>query len=495
MGLFLRFIPAIAAGVLVLGGCTVGPDYERPVTAAQGEGFYNDWSNATDPNLTANVGQWWANLGDPCLPSLVREALEQNRNLRQAAANVARSRAFFEAARGQRLPNIEYKAGRDRRQTSTAVDSGPFGALFGGGSQAHRRVNSISTEYSQDISIRYVADVFGRLRREEAASLDELAGTQASLEALRQTIIAQVVLARIEMTTAKRLLDLNTRNIESWKQTLSVVERRYEAGVANSLDVYRARENLAAVEAAQPGFSRRLELAGQSMDVLLGRRPGSGEFGDQSFPMDARLSAVPAGLPAALLDRRPDLRAAEYELMAATERVGVSLAALYPDLTLTASGGFRSEVIERIGNTEGLVYSFVMGISAPIWQGGTLRARVRASEAQVRAAAAGYEQAVLEALGEVENALVSEQSYGKQLEALYVRLEQARQAEALARQRYSQGVERILEVLDTERRRRQAENELVSTQSQVWVSRVNLYLALGGDWPGTGETKRIAQGK
>jgi outer membrane protein TolC len=248
------------------------------------------------------------------------------------------------------------------------------------------------------------------------------------------------------------------------------------------LDVHLAKENLAASQSLEPGLEQSLILAGHSLDVVLGRRPATSDELPETLPELPELKETPAGLPAALLDRRPDVRASELKLAAATERVGVSIAALYPSLNLTASGGYRSSDLDSFSVGGADVYSFIIGLSAPIWRGGQLRAQVDFSKADVKLAVANYADVVLVALREVEDALVKQRQLAVRYKYLKVRLEEAVSAERLAGQRYLRGVEGILIVLDTERRRRVAENLLVETASQMFDARVELFLALGGDW-------------
>jgi outer membrane protein TolC len=189
-------------------------------------------------------------------------------------------------------------------------------------------------------------------------------------------------------------------------------------------------------------------------------------------------------VPAALLDRRPDVKAAEFQLVAANERIGVTIAQLYPDLVLTANYGFSGTTWEDIWdfNAESEVYSAIMNLAAPIFQGGALRAQVRAAKARFAELAAQYAGVVLVAMREVEDALVSERLLQEQLEHATLQVREAQAGEELTRQRYEQGVESILTVLESQRQRRAAEEQLAVLKGQVWVTRVNLHLALGGDW-------------
>ncbi len=465
--------------LLSVSGCMVGPDYTRPDTIADDiSKFENLPEQWYDPNLPLSSGKWWADLGDPCIPVLVDAALQNNRSLIAATANLERSQALLERAKGLRLPDISYSAGRTRALSSFA----------GLGS---RRINSTTTTYSQDLNISYVFDVFGKLKRGEAAAFNDLFATGYSRLALAHTLIAQVVKTRITISTQHRLLRIANYNIENWQRSLEIIERRYENGLVSPVDVYLARENLASSKATLLEIEKSLSDARHALDVLLGRRPGAAAMPGLTLPAMPAPEAVPAGLAASLLDRRPDLLAAEHQLIAATERVGVSVASLYPDLTLTASGGTRSDDIEHVFDVENKVWSLITGISAPLWRGGTLRADVRASKAAVRAAAAQYSQQILTAFAEVEDALVAEQLLRQRIGHLVDRLDQAQQAEKLARERYSRGVGSVIEVLETERRRRLAENELAVARGGLWSTRVDLHLALGGDWGlvGHGQTR------
>ena len=248
------------------------------------------------------------------------------------------------------------------------------------------------------------------------------------------------------------------------------------------MDVYIARENLANARAQKSLIEQTLILTLNALDVLCGQAPAMTGALDRTLPVLPELGPVPAGLPAQLLDRRPDVVAAEMRVAASNERIGVSIAQMYPDLTLTASGGYASDNFRLVTATENQVYSFVMNAAMPIFRGGQLKAGVRAAEAATQQAAANYSGVVLNAMREVEDALVKQQKLTERIEQLTDRFEQARGAERLAVERYRQGLDKILLSLETERRRRQAENELAIAQGNLWKTRVELFLAIGGDW-------------
>jgi len=348
---------------------------------------------------------------------------------------------------------------------------------FGGG-----RFTVLSTTWSQDISVAYMLDLFGKLKHAERAAWDQLLATEATEQALTNSLIASIVSARINIATIQRQLAIAKANTENQKKTLEIVERRYEQGLVGPVDNRLARENLAALQAVEPVIELSLIKARHAMDVLLARVPGSSE------PLPATLADLPdlapvlIGVPASLLDRRPDVRAAELALRSANEMVGVSIAQLYPDLTLSASYGASADTWEDIWKRYSETYGLLTGLAQPIFKGGQIRAQIDAAKARYEELAADYAGTVLTAMREVEDALAGEQMLQTQLEHARNRLSEAEAAEELSRQRYQQGIDGILTVLESERRRRMAEEELTVLKGQIWTTRVNLYLALGGDW-------------
>ena len=461
-------LPAVLGLLCGLAGCMVGPEYERPqMPTGAGAEFYRAPANWTDPNAPDAVGAWWRGFKDPEIDRLVAEALAKNYDLEAAAATVMEAQALLAQSHGARLPSAGYSASRTRGKSPSVTPLFPSEA---------------ATAYSQEISISYIADLFGRLRRAERAAWADLWAAQESRQALAHAIIAQVIRSRVQIAVQQRLLDVTEATIRSREATLEVVERRYPQGLVSPVDVYLARENISASRAAAPQIRQTLMLAQNSLDVLTGRAPGSGGALPQTLGEMPQAGPAPLAVPGSLLDRRPDVRAAEMQLRAATERVGFSVAQMFPDLTLTAAGGYRGDNVDRWVADETQMYSFIMGLAAPLYRGGQLKAGVEAAKARAQRAAANYAKVILTAMREVEDALAGEQTLQERIAFLRVRLDDAMSAESLAVDRYSRGLEGILTVLETERRRRLAENELILTQGQLFNARIDLYLALGGDW-------------
>ena len=454
-------------------GCTVGPDYSRPETAAQtSESFVHSGDHNQDVNDVNDMDRWWEQFGDPITVSLVREALEKNYDLKAAAARVLQAEAALAEAHGRRLPDVSYALGRDRSKVS--FDLGDFA---GGG-----RLSFISETWSQNLNVAYILDVFGKLKRAERAAWADVLAAGASRQVLTNTMIASVIGARTNIATIQRQLALAKANTESLQKTLEIVERRYELGLVGPVDTRLAREQLAASKAGEPAIELSLIQARHALDVLLARPPGTSDDLPETLADLPDLAPVPIGIPASLLDRRPDVKAAEFALRSANELIGVSIAGLYPDLTLTGSYGASANRWRDIWESFSETYMLSMGLAQPIFKGGQIRAQIKGATARYVELAANYNSTVLTAMKEVEDALASEQSLQKQLKHVQQRLTEAKAAEELSRQRYQQGIEVILTVLQSERSRRAAEEQLTLLKGQIWATRVNLYLALGGDW-------------
>jgi multidrug efflux system outer membrane protein len=464
----------ICASVAILAtGCMVGPKYSRPKTAADtNDGYFQAAEPAIDVNDFGDTETWWRRFGDPVTVTLVREMLENNYDLKASAARILQARARLAEASGRRLPDVSYNIGRDRSKRSFNLGGGPFGGRF----------SVMSTTWSQDISVAYALDLFGKLRRSERAAWAQMLATEAGEQVLINSMIATVIQARIDIATRERRLSIARANTKSREHTLKIVERRYGEGLVGPVDVRLARENLEAARALEPSVELSLIKAHYVLDVLLGRRPGGGERLPDSLAELPDLVPVPLGLPAALLERRPDVRSAELLLSAASEQIGASMAQLYPDVTLLASYGANADRWRDIWEHFSETYSATLGLSQPIFSGGRLRAQVDGAEARYVELMADYAGTVLTAMREVEDALVSERMLQEQLKHTALSLEEARAAENLSQERYQRGVDSLLAVLVIERRRRITEEQLTILRGQIWTTRVNLHLALGGDW-------------
>ncbi|MGB5174228.1 MAG: efflux transporter outer membrane subunit [Thermoanaerobaculia bacterium] len=464
------WLAAVVAGATLfwLSGCTLGPDPARPVTAADAADTYV-YAKAQESIDSPSVTAWWRTFGDPTTVELVELALQNNTDLQAAAARVLEAEAALHRARGARLPQVGVGASATDQRFSFVLP------------EVGRRTID-STTYSYNVNVSWQADLLGRLKRTQQANWASLMAQEEAQEALVHTVVSLVVRSRVLVATAERALEITRQITKSWESTTNTVERRYRAGLAGAVELHLARENLAAVRASEAVIAGQLDQARLALDVVVGRRPGSSDPLPDTLPELPSLEPVPLGLPASLLDRRPDLRQAEMQLAAATYGVGAAVANLYPDLSLTGSIGASADKINDLTLDDGLVYNAVANLVGPIFSGGQRRADVDAAKARVEQATALYAGAVLTALREVEDALVLGESTTLNWEFSDLRVSEARAADRLAKQRYQRGVETLLTVLETERRLRLAEQAIITATADVWNARIDLFLALGGDW-------------
>lgn len=468
---------SVRVGVFVLAlvgatGCTVGPAPVRPETVVDDAAEFVHGPAAAQP--AEDVGRWWEDLGDPVSRELVEQALRENTELRASAARVLAARSNLRVVGGARWPRVEASLTTDRSQRNFQFSDERFS------------VQSTTIAVRGDVA--WQADLFGKLRREEQAAWYELLSTEAGRAALTHTVVADVVSTRVLIATLEQSLEVARKRVDSFEKTSELVRLRAEHELASGLEVQAARESLAQARAGIPELESALARARHALDVLLGRQPGTGETLPDVGSMLPPTDPPPLAVPAALLDRRPDLRQSEFLALASQARIGAAIADLFPDLTISGSYGYQSSGFDDLVTPESEIWSIVTNTVGKLFQGGSLRGRVDRARAEAEAAAADYATAVLEALREVEDALVRERAARERHAHAAERLDAAREAESLATARYEHGLTDLLDLLEVSRRRFDAEAEVVASRKELWDARVALHLAVGGDWLGTGDS-------
>lgn len=461
-----------AALLLVsLGGCAMGPDYVRPaVDRAAPPRWVGQTGLTGAPTDTTNLDhrRWWEDFGDPALDALVEKALRHNSDLAAAAGRVLEAEAQLGAAGSSRWPSVEVGGTASRTKNSTAT-----GMLFG---------PTIRNSFSLTATARWELDLWGRLARGQEAAVANLLAGESDRRALQQGIIARVVSTWLEVHELQMQVELNTSTVANFSDNLETVENRYRRGLVTALDVHLAGQNLAAARAQGPLLRQNLAAARRRLEILVGDYPAGELAATSTGTMPAPLPAVPAGLPSELLDRRPDLQAAEMRLHAATASIGQAKAALFPTISLTASGGTSSNELSNLFTEGSDLWSLVGNLFMPLINRGATEAQIKAAEARTMQAAATYRGAVLTAFGEVENALDQDRFQAQQEGHLEESVDRARRAVQLAEDRYRRGLDNILVALESQRRLYTAESQLLTTQRLRRAARVNLILALGGPW-------------
>jgi outer membrane protein, multidrug efflux system len=450
--------PLLAA--LVLAGCTVGPDYRRPEMAVPQS--HRGVAGAASPESLADLS-WWQLFKDPALQSLVTEALRNNRDLALAAARVTESRALYGASRGDLWPQAGYGANAQREKA---------------------QVTGVGTTYNSfglSGSITWEIDLWGRIRRGNETALAQLLASEDSRRGVVLSLVTDVATAYLELRELDRELEIVQRTIATRRSTLDLFGKRLLGGVSNKLETSQAEASLAQSEAALPNVKLGIVQKENQLGLLLGRPPGLIARGQVTLD-PAQDVQVPAGLPSALLERRPDVRKAEQLLHAACAQVGVAEANFFPQLSLTGGAGFGSTELSNVLKSGSFLWDLGASLTGPIFQGGKIKRNYEAALARLDQARATYEQAVLTALGEVSNSLESHVRLAEVSAAQERNVVALREAERLALLRYDGGVSNYLDVLDAQRQLFSGEVSLAQGIRDRLRSVIQLYRALGGGW-------------
>lgn len=469
--LTLRLIATLA---LALTACiSVGPDYAPPAleTPSQWNAAAGLPAAAASPAPVA-LAEWWRQFDDPVLDGLVTEALANNLDLASAQAKLREARARRDFTRGQLGPDLAASGAFSRNRASAKTDSGATRELYRAGFDASWEI-----------------DIFGGLRRElEAAKAD----FEASAETLRDTrvsLVAEVVLNYVELCAAERRLALAEAGLATRRETHQLADWREQAGLASQLDVAQALTDLESVGATLPTLRTAVVEAQNRLAVLLGHAPGTFPLLHESQHQNASLTEIPVaaeavaiGIPAETLRQRPDVRASERRLAAQTARLGVAEAARYPRFELSGSIGLEALTFSALGNHEAATHSLLGSITAPIFESGRISANIAIQDALLEQAELDYRAAVLTALEDVENALVSVSNTKERHARLWAATAAARTTFEIAEQRYATGLIDFLAVLDSQRTLLGLEDQLASSRLELAQAQIQLYKALGGGW-------------
>lgn len=472
---FVKTAMSVAIAGL-LSACAVGPDYKRP-----GFDLPSLWNKdkPADAQATAAVAKppekWWAIYGDAKLDGLVTEALEHNRDLVAAAARIEQARAGLTITDADRYPIVSANGTRSRTRLSS-VGATPIPAAY---------LENNDTRVTLNVS--YETDFWGRYRRASEAARADLMASQDARDAVQLSLTSDVVKAYYSLLSLRGQELAAQRTLETREQLVTLQSKRFSAGVTSELEVRQteAERDAALVQLTSLKQSRESEDA--RLSVLLGRSPrevwenrvdtaGTELVGNG--PM-----AVPEGLPSELLERRPDLRQAEQQLIAANARIGAAKANYFPDISLTGYLGSESVALSNLFTGPARIWQLAAGLAQPIWNAGRLDAQVNQATAKQKEALANYEKAVQSAFADVRTALAAYAAARETAETQTRRAESLGAALKLARLRYDNGVSSLLDVLDSERNLLNAELSRIDALAQQRNAVADLVKALGGGWP------------
>jgi multidrug efflux system outer membrane protein len=463
-----RHAALVCAGALLAAGCTLGPDYRRPELPlpAAYRGAESGAGSATPAASFAEL-EWWQLFGDPDLQALIKTALADNHDLRIAVSRILQAQAQYTQVRSRQFPTLNAQA------------DAPFTGYLGG--DRPPGVSNWSVTPEAGLTFGWELDLWGKFRRATEGARAQILASEDVRNAVVITLVAQVAQAYFDLRTLDLDLEISQRTVTSRQQSVELVRARLEGGVAGILDLQQAETLLYGATKTIPDIQRLIEETENRISILLGKAPAPIPRGR---PIGQQLAppSLPPGIPGDLLVRRPDIRQAEEQLIAANAQIGVAKALRFPQVTVSGFAGAGGTVIS--GETFGPlgIFGALPVITLPIFNAGALAAGVDLAEAQTQEALLRYEQTVLQAIREVSDALIGvrkRQEFRVQQERLTKTLSEASE---VAKLRYEGGVSSYLEVLDTERQYFQAEIDLTVAQRDELFAIVQLYRALGGGW-------------
>lgn len=469
----------LAASVLVA-GCTVGPDRKTPPSPVKADSFASLAGADVDvaaPELRpvatapATMAAWWTVFRDPVLDSLVARAVAGNQDLRIAAARVREARALRGIEAAARLPTLDANGGATRRRESETTGRG-----FPAPSDP-QNLFEVGLDASWEI------DVFGGVRRAVEAADATLAAAEEARRDTLVTLAAEVARNYVELRGFQQRIDLNGRTVQAQLETLELTKSLSLAGISSQLQVEQAAAQLASRQSQRPPLRVGERAAAYRLGVLLGQEPGSllAEL-SPTAAIPSPPAELPVGLPSDLLRRRPDIRRAEQDIAAATARIGVATADLFPRFSLTGSFGFQSGELDALPDMNSRFWSIGPAVRWNLFDAGRVRNRIEAANAREEQALASYERTVLTAFEEVENGLTQFIQEQARRRALGEGAEASSRALQLATDRYRSGIGDFLDVLETQRALYDLKDQHVQSEIGVTRSLIAVYKALGGGW-------------
>jgi multidrug efflux system outer membrane protein len=477
------FVPIGLGSVALLSGCTVGPDYVPPSVPqapaykeSEGMGEHGNWKKG-EPQDAVSRGNWYSIFHDPKLDELEAQAFNANQTLRAAVARVTEARAVARESEADFYPTIDFEGSGGRQRTSP--NNGQLVAESAGTPGGPRAYNfNSATVVPFDLS--YEVDLWGQVRRAFEASGDQAQATLADFENVLLMLRADVATNYFALRSLDSEIDVQRRTISAYQDNLNLTNSRYSGGISTELDVEQAKATLAAAQSQLAAFQQNRATFEHAIAVLVGVPPSS--FSIPFHPLDITPPAIPPGLPSDLLERRPDVAAAERRVAAQNAEIGVAIASYFPVVRLTGQTGFDSGDIGLLFNWESRIWSYGPSVQFPIFEGGRIEANVKQQRAAYEENVANYRQAVLVAFQDVEDSLSSIRYLQLQYEAedrAYVSYQKALD---LTNARYTSGLVSYFDVIQAQNLALQAQQLTVQLAGNRIAATVRLIKAIGGGW-------------
>ena len=461
-----RAVVAVLAPLLIT-GCMLGPDYQRPEVAEpavfRGEEGQAQAESIADTN-------WSTFVTDPVLQELIRDAIANNLDLRTAAARVAEARARYGIVKSFVYPQIGVTGGYTSQQDSLLANQ-PQGEAS----------NNSYDNYNAGVQVAWELDLFGRIRRQSEAAFARYLATEQGQRAVLIALVGDVSSSYLLLRQLDLELEIARQTVVANKETVRFYQNRLKGGLSNRLELDTAVANLARTSTLVPQFERQIAFVENGLSFLVARPPGPIERGEPLRLMN-KPASIPLGIPAALLERRPDVQAAEQLLVASNANVGAAKALFYPQISLTGLFGSVSGDFSDLLDNDAQVWSVSPSLFAPVFQGGRISRNYEASQAAYEQAFFQYQKAALNAYREVANALAGVRTLGKSRAILQEGVLALQDAATLSRLRYDAGLSSYLEILNADQDLLDQRILLAETQGEELRAYVELYRALGGGW-------------
>jgi multidrug efflux system outer membrane protein len=460
MGAKMKSLAGIVTLALMatMTGCMVGPDFEKPVMETPAEFRFAE----EEPEAVVNL-KWWELFEDPVLHSLVAIALNENKDVWIAASRIEEARAALGFVRADLYPRLDIGAG-----------------AFRGDFIGTRKVERVETNHYIAPVASWEIDFWGKFRRATAAARADLMASEFSLRTLQISLISEVVGAYFLLLDYDQRLQISKQTLESRIKYLDIIQKRFDKGIIPEIDLNQAQIQKEIAAESIPAFERLVARTENALSILLGRFPGEVQRGVDLYRQPVP-PQIPVGLPSALLERRPDVARAEYILQAETERIGVAQALRFPAINLTGILGFASSELSEL-LSDGDAYYIAGELFGPIFNFNQDKMRVLIQEERTKQALYNYQNTVLLAFRDVDDALVGIQTYKKQMDSVKRRYKAAKNADTLSKLRYDKGVTSYLEVLDSKRALFNVQLGFSELDRLYHNAYVALYKALGGGW-------------
>ena len=448
---------------VVLGGCLVGPDYERPEIQMP-----DAWRVEYESAAELINARWWQGFGDPVLDELIVVALQENQDVRIAAARVAQFLGALRTTRSQFYPQADYGGSASRNRVSEEA----FG--IGGGGDPY------FTQFEAAGGVAWQVDLFGRVRRQTEAAQADVYATEQARRGVILSLVTGVAASYIALLGLDRQLEISEATLANYEGTLNIFELRYKGGVVSRVELAQVQSEYEQARAQVPSFQAQVQAQENLISILIGRHPGpilrGRTIDDLSRP------GVPSALPSSLLERRPDVVQAEQNLIAANADVGVAQSLYYPDISITGAFGGASDDLGNLVDSSARVWNITGNIFGPIFTAGRIAGQVESAEAFREAALQNYEFTILNALREVNDSLINTEKSIETFQALARRVEALREYARLSFLRFENGAASYLEVLFANNELFEAELTAVQAQTDTFSNLIDVYKSMGGGW-------------